>query len=77
MASRTIELDAELLAKACDAMTPTSVRDAEIVERALRRGERRGGCVIRVGIDASVYVAVLNIVAPKHLIESRNANRPR
>jgi len=37
MASRSIEVDAELLAQARDAMTPAaSVEDAEIVERALR-----------------------------------------
>jgi hypothetical protein len=36
MASRTIVVDADLLAKARDAMTPASVEDAEVVERALR-----------------------------------------
>jgi hypothetical protein len=37
MASRSIEVDAELLARARDAMTPAaSVEDAEVVERALR-----------------------------------------
>jgi hypothetical protein len=37
MASRSIEVDAELLAKARDAMTSAaSVEDAEVVERALR-----------------------------------------
>jgi hypothetical protein len=37
MASRTIEVDADLLAKARDAMTSAApVEDAEVVERALR-----------------------------------------
>jgi hypothetical protein len=43
MASRTIEVDAELLAKACDAMSPASVEDAEGAAAPPRH--RSGHCV--------------------------------